>query len=120
MAYTKSNQIGEITEVTGVAKIIRTDGTEETVTLGTEVFQGDIVETSDAGAVNIGFIDDSSFAVSNDARISIDEFVFDPETEGGVQDFSVMKGVFMYTSGLIGRENPDQVEIDTPVGSIGI
>jgi len=98
MAYTKSNQIGEITEVTGVAKIIRTDGTEETVTLGTEVFQGDIVETSDAGAVNIGFIDDSSFAVSNDARISIDEFVFDPETEGGVQDFSKAQSLCAMTA----------------------
>lgn len=120
MAYTNENQIGEVTDVTGAAIVIRTDGSQETVTLGTEIFQGDIIETSDAAAVNIGFIDDSSFAVSNDARIAIDEFVFDPETEGGVQDFSVMKGVFMYTSGLIGRENPDQVEIETPVGSIGI
>jgi hypothetical protein len=121
MAYTLNDaQIGEITEVTGAAKIIRTDGSEETVTLGTEIFQGDIVETADAGAVNITFIDESSFAVSNDARIQMDEFVFDPATESGSQDFSVMQGVFMYTSGLIGRENPDSVEIDTPVGSIGI
>ncbi len=120
MTYTDTNQIGEITEVTGNAKIIRTDGTEETITLGTEIYQGDIVETSGDSAVNIGFIDESSFAVSDDARIAIDEFVFDPETEGGTQDFSVIRGVFMYTSGLIGRENPDQVEIDTPVGSIGI
>ena len=120
MAYTNTDQIGEITEITGNATIIRTDGTQEPITLGTEVFQGDIIETEGDGAVNIGFVDDSSFAVSNDARIAIDEFVFDPETEAGSQDFSVVRGVFMYTSGLIGRENPDQVEIDTPVGSIGI
>jgi hypothetical protein len=120
MTYTNSNQIGEVTEIKGIAKIIRTDGSEESVTLGTEIFQGDIVETSGDGAVNIGFTDDSSFAVSDDARITIDEFVFDPETEGGAQDFSVARGVFMYTSGLIGRENPDSVEIDTPVGAIGI
>ena len=120
MAYLDENQIGEVTEVTGAAIIIRTDGSQETATLGTEIFEGDIVETSDGGAVNIGFVDDSSFAVSSDARIAIDEFVFDPASEAGAQDFSVMKGVFMYTSGLIGRENPDSVEIDTPVGSIGI
>jgi hypothetical protein len=120
MAYTSSNVIGEVTEVTGEAKIIRADGTEEVVTLGTEVFEGDIVETEGASAVNIGFIDESSFAVSSDARIAIDEFVFDPNSEAGAQDFSVLRGVFMYTSGLIGRENPDSVEIDTPVGSIGI
>lgn len=115
-----TSPIGEVTEVTGDAKIIRTDGTEEPVTLGTVVFEGDIVETEGSGAVNIGFIDESSFAVSENARIAIDEFVFDPSTEAGAQDFSVLRGVFMYTSGLIGRENPDSVDIETPVGSIGI
>jgi hypothetical protein len=120
MAYLNENQIGEITEITGEAVIIRTDGSEAPVILGMEIFEGDIVETSLEGAVNIGFIDDSSFAVSSDARVAIDEFIFDPDTEAGAQDFSVARGVFMYTSGLIGRENPDSVEIDTPVGSIGI
>lgn len=120
MAYTSSQAIGEVTEVTGEAKIIRADGTEEPVILGTEVYEGDIIETEGASAVNIGFVDESSFAVSSDARIAIDEFVFDPASESGAQDFSVLRGVFMYTSGLIGRENPDSVEIDTPVGSIGI
>jgi|GEM_PF-2861234 len=120
MTYTDSNQIGAITETTGVAKIIRTDGSEVDAKLGVAIYQGDIVETQGDGAVNIEFTDESAFAVSDNARITIDEFVFDPETEGGVQDFSVARGVFMYTSGLIGRENPDSVEIDTPVGAIGI
>ena len=117
---TNTHAIGAVTEVTGEAIVIRTDGTQETVTLGTEIFQGDIVETSGDGAVNINFIDESQFALSEDARVAMDEFVFDPATESGDQDFTVMQGVFMYTSGLIGRENPDAVEIDTPVGSIGI
>ena len=120
MAYTHSNAIGEITEVTGEAIVIRTDGTEEVITLGTEIYLGDIVETTGDGAINIGFTDESSFAVSDNARVAIDEYVYDPVSESGDQDFSVMRGVFMYTSGLIGRENPDSVEIDTPVGSIGI
>jgi len=46
--------------------------------------------------------------------------VFDPASQGGIQNFSVVKGVFVYTSGLIGREDPDDVTIETPVGSIGI
>src|SRR5690606_32438727 len=35
-------------------------------------------------------------------------------------NFSVLRGMFVFTSGLIGRDDPDDVEIDTPVGSIGI
>lgn len=120
MAYTDNNAIGQITEVNGEAIVIRTDGTEEVITLGTEIYLGDVVETTGDGAVNINFTDESSFAISDNARVAIDEYVFDPASESGGQDFTVSRGVFMYTSGLIGRENPDSVEIDTPVGSIGI
>jgi len=112
--------IGEVTEISGDAKIIRTDGTEEKIILGMPIFEGDIVETEGQGAVNIGFIDESFFAISENARITITDFAFDPESEVGVQDFSILRGVFMYISGLIGRENPDSVNIETPVGSIGI
>lgn len=112
--------VGAVQEITGSASVTRTDGTTENVQIGTPIFQGDIIETSESGAVNIMFIDETSFAVSEDARLAIDEYVFDPETAEGVTNFSVLKGMFVYTSGLIGREDPDDVQIATPVGSIGI
>ena len=112
--------VGEITELNGSATVTRADGTTETITLGTKIFQGDVVETQGDGAVNITFIDETSFAVSENAKLAIDEYVFDPASGSGKTDFSVLKGVFVFTSGLIGREDPDDVTIDTPVGSIGI
>lgn len=112
--------VGEVHEVSGQATVTRTDGTVDDIQIGTRIFQGDVVETNADGAVNIVFVDETSFAVSEDARLAIDEFVFDPSTNSGAQNFSVLKGVFVFTSGLIGREDPDDVEIDTPIGSIGI
>lgn len=112
--------VGAVHEISGEATITRTDGTTEPMKLGTHVYQGDIIETSGDGAVNIMFIDETSLAVSEDARMAIDEYVFDPSSSAGVSNFSVLKGVFVYTSGLIGREDPDDVQIETPVGSIGI
>lgn len=115
-----ASPIGAIQEISGDVTVIRTDGTEQTVSIGTPIFQGDVIETSENGAVNIMFIDETTFAVSEDARLAIDEYVFDASTQSGTSNFSVLKGVFVFTSGLIGRENPDDVTIDTPSGSIGI
>ena len=112
--------VGAIEEVKGSATVTRADGTVETVTIGTPIYQGDIVETDAAGAVNIVFIDETSMAVSENARLSIDNYTFDPATESGTTNFSVLRGLFVFTSGLIGRDDPDDVSIDTPVGSIGI
>ncbi|MCD8496766.1 MAG: FecR domain-containing protein [Alphaproteobacteria bacterium] len=112
--------VGAVQEVTGEATVTRMDGTVETIQIGTPIYQGDVVETDSSGAVNIVFIDETSFAVSEDARLAIDEYVYDPSTQSGTTNFSVLKGVFVFTSGMIGREDPDDVHIDTPVGSIGI
>lgn len=113
--------IGEVSGVTGDATITRLSGQIEPIAHGTPVYQGDIVETANDGALNIVFSDESSFAVSEDSRLAIDEYVYDAENTGeGAQSFSVLKGVFVFTSGLVGRDDPDDVTIDTPSGSIGI
>lgn len=112
--------VGAVEEFAGEATVTRADGSVDAITIGTEIYEGDIIETNEEGAVNILFVDETTFAVSEDARMAIDEYVYDPATDGGVQNFSVLKGVFVFTSGLIGREDPDDVMIDTPVGSIGI
>ena len=119
-SLTDESPVGTIEELSGEATVTRADGTVEAIQLGTPIYEGDIIETSADGAVNIVFIDETSFAISENARMAIDEYVFDPATESGSQNFSVLRGVFVFTSGLIGRDDPDDVEIDTPVGSIGI
>lgn len=112
--------VGAIEELHGEATVIRADGSSEPVTLGTPIFEGDVIETSQTGGVNILFIDETSMAVSEGARFAVKDYSFDPETESGTTNFSVLRGVFVFTSGLIGRDDPDDVTIDTPVGSIGI
>ncbi len=112
--------VGIIREATGDATVTHTNGVVEKAAIGTPIYEGDIVETKAGGAINITFVDDTSFAVSENARMAIDEYVFDPSTQGGESNFSVLRGVFVFTSGLIGREDPDDVKIETPVGSIGI
>lgn len=115
-----ASAIGIIKELSGEATITRADGTSEKATLGGEIHQGDIVETAAEGAVNIVFLDESSFAISSNARMAIDEYVYDPASQGGETNISILRGMFVFTSGLIGRDDPDDVHIDTPVGSIGI
>lgn len=119
-AASDASPVGAVQEVSGHATVTRADGTTEAIVKGTPIFEGDIVQTDAAGAVNIMFVDQTSFAVSEDARLAIDKYVYDPSTQSGTTDFSILKGVFVFTSGMIGREDPDHVKIETPAGSIGI
>lgn len=117
---TDVSPVGQIDEMDGQATIIRTDGSKEPAAIGAPVYEGDVIETGAHGSVNIVFADETSFAVSENARLAIDEYVYDPTSESGETHFSVLRGMFVFTSGLVGREDPDDVKIETPMGSIGI
>lgn len=112
--------VGTVSEISGSATVTRSDGSTESLTAGSPIFEGDVVRTEAEGAVNIEFSDQSSFSISEDAQLAIDEYVYDPQTSEGSSNFSFLKGLFVYTSGLIGQSDPDEVNIETPVGSIGI
>lgn len=119
-----SRPVGRISVARGQATVTRVNGQVVPAREGTVVGLGDIVQTETDASVRIGFIDATSFTVTEYSRISINEFVFDPKEERtqrpAVTPLSVLRGVFMWTSGLIGRENPDAVDIDTPVVTLGI
>ncbi len=120
MTMNDASPVGQITEIVGDVVITRADGTEVIAEVGTVIQQGDIIETSADGAANIMFADNTSFAVSEDARLSVDEFKYDSEAQEGSSFFSMLKGAFVYTSGMIGKDDPGNVNIETPTGSIGI
>ena len=50
----------------------------------------------------------------------LDEFIFDPTSLEGSSTFSVVQGVFVFVSGEIAANNPDAMEVRTPVATLGI
>jgi len=111
---------GQVTDTVGDVFITRADGTKIAAEKGMMIFQGDVVEADVDSAVNIVFADNSSFAVSEGARLSVDQYIYNAEQQSGSSFFSMLKGAFIYTSGMIGKSDPENVNIETPVGSIGI
>lgn len=104
------------------------DGTKVLLDDGAGItFDGDlalpketVVETSNDGAANILFPDNANLVMSEGTRLRFDEFIYDPEAGDGSTFFSFLQGVFVYTSGLIGKKEPQEVHIETPVAGVGI
>ncbi len=117
---TDASPAGRITAATGDAHIVRADGTRLDAVPGTPLFQNDVIETGKTGAVNMLFADHTAFAVGESARMSIDKYSYSDAHHSGSSFFSMLQGVFVYTSGLIGKNDPGAVNVETPVGTIGI
>lgn len=112
--------VGGVNEINGDVKVKHANGTETVLHVGDPVRQGDIVTTSATGSVNIQFADNTLFALSGNAQMAIDKFVYNSADHTGSTFFEMLQGIFVYTSGLIGKEDPDNLNVDTPVGNLGI
>jgi len=115
-----ADAIGQVQDLSGQAFVIRANGTREQLAAGDAVFQGDVVETAAGGAINLLFVDETTFALGADARLALDEMVFNPATQTGSSSFSVLKGVFVFVSGQIAQTDNTQMTVTTPVATIGI
>ena len=112
--------IGTVDTIEGTVTAIRADGTVVVLEAGAPVMQGDVIETGEDGAINIVFIDNSTFAMDADGRMVLDEFIFDPATQEGSSAFTVVQGVFSFVSGEIAKTGPETMIVDTPTATIGI
>ncbi|MDA0229708.1 MAG: choice-of-anchor L domain-containing protein [Proteobacteria bacterium] len=112
--------IVRVGESVGEVTATRVDGT--TVTLGKDssIFQGDILETGAGAAVAVVFIDETEFSLGEEGRMVLDELIFDPTSLEGSSSFSVVQGVFVFVSGEIAANNPDDMIVRTPVATLGI
>lgn len=110
---------GMVDSMKGIVVAVR-GGVEVELGAGDSIYEGDVLVTSADSAVGIIFADQSTMSMGGDARISIDEMVYDPNAGSGSQLFDVVQGAFVFASGQIGKNDPEDVQVRTPVATIGI
>ena len=81
---------------------------------GDPVFQGDIIETTAGGEVDICFADGTTFSLSNSAQMALKEF---PNAETARPAlFDIARGDFAFIAGE--KAKTDRFEIETPFARI--
>src|SRR5262249_25479416 len=127
-AQPDTNPIGKVLITTGTVQIdhsaaitvqanLPTNGIGETK-VGDLIYRGDIIQTGPDGKLGVGFVDGSSFSVSPNARMEIDEFVYNPHGHFNSSLMSLTKGTFTFIAGAIAESG--SMKVTTPVGTMGI
>ncbi|MDF2365974.1 Calx-beta domain-containing protein [Sneathiella sp.] len=112
--------IGEVSQLAGTVMARHADGTSEELVSGAAVFQGDVIETAGGSSFTIVFADDTQFSMGENGRAILDEMIYNPSSGDGKFGISLMQGVFSLVSGQIAKDDPENVDVRTPVGTIGI
>ena len=86
--------------------------------VGDPVYMGDVVQTGADSKVGIIFADGTAFNLSSNARMVLNEFVYDPNSKSNSTLFSLTKGTFTFVAGKVAKSG--DMKIDTPVATMGI
>jgi hypothetical protein len=86
--------------------------------VGDPVFLGDVVQTGADGKVGVTFTDGTAFNLTSNARMVLNEFVYDPNGKANSTLFSLTKGSFTFVAGKVAKTG--DMKIDTPVATMGI
>ena len=113
-------EIGHVQSVAGDVHATHADGSRSALTEHAPVYQLDQIETSADGALEIEFVDHTTFSIGSDARMVLDELVYSPSSHSGSAVFSAVKGTFIFISGEVAASGPDAMRVKTPAGVLGI
>ena len=86
--------------------------------IGDPVYLGDVVRTGADGRVGINFVDGTSFNLSSNARMTLDEYVYDPAGKSNSTIFNLTRGTFVFVAGQVAKTG--DMRIETPVATMGV
>jgi len=118
--------IGKVTALTGDVQVIRggvvlsSTGGAEKVATDTPIYRNDILVTGKASSVGVTFVDKTNFALGADARMTMNEFAYNPQNGTGQALLSVLQGSFSFVSGQVAKTGPDAIKVQLPTMTIGI
>ena len=110
-----SERVGTIGIVVGKADVVNRN---IELKIKENIFFGDVIRTAAQTNLQILFDDETVFTIGENTEIVINEFIYDPNQDNELNKISaeVMQGSLKVVTGLISRENPENLSITLPTG----
>ena len=91
----------------------------ESLSNGSKIFFGDTIISKSKSNAQILFLDQSVLTLGEETELTIDEFVYDPNSQDGSFVSTVKTGTVKFITGQISKKNPDNLEVKVPAGTLG-
>ena len=109
--------IGHVTKLSGTATVVR-NGVSVILNNGDNVEKSDVVQSGSDSTLGITFIDGTVFGLSSNARMVLNEMVYDPNGSSNSSLISLVAGTISFVAGETAKHG--DMKVDTPVATMGI
>jgi hypothetical protein len=118
LSQTSWATVGRVVEQTGPTEIVRNKKSTPS-SVNTAVQMNDTVVTARAKA-RLEFDDKTTVNITEQSKITIDEFVYDPRSGSGKLAMKMVQGTARYASGQIAKNSPQNVNVQTPTATVAV
>jgi hypothetical protein len=109
--------IGNVATLNGVATVIRNKDSVA-LKLKDDIFLNDTVQTAADSALGVTFNDGTTFHLSANAKITIDNYVYEDGGKDNAGTFDIGKGTVAFVAALVAKTG--DMKITTPTSTLGI
>ena len=114
-----ANSIGAVDAIEGEVLVVHKGShNPEMATVGSAIYQRDIIQTMKNARVRIRFEDETLVSLGSDGTLKITEFVYSPEQKKRSGRFSVPKGILRTVMNLFVPDTKFEVHTSTAVASV--
>ena len=111
--------IGTVKTFRGEVTVERAGGVSPAV-LGMPLYQNDTLKTGEHAAIGIILRDDTVISMGPGSVLSLQEYLFQPQEDRYSIILKLLKGTFVYLSGVIGKLSPESIRVETPDSTIAV
>jgi hypothetical protein len=113
-----NDQVGQVATVQGIATVTRGNAAPSALNVSDAIYKKDVLQTGASSSLGVTFDDETTFSLSMNSRIVIDEFVYEEGANANAAVFNVARGTVAFIAGQVAKTG--DMKISTPSASLGI
>ena len=110
-----AGQVGTVTQVQNQAQV-----GSRTAVVGTPVYMNNQLRTGANARLKVTFSDGSDLTLGENARVVVDQFVYNPSKSKGAVVLSAAQGAFRFAGGKIEGMQEKKVVVNTPSAALAV
>ena len=115
-----SHEVARVTLAIGDSHVVH-DGNRVPLATGSDIYEGDRIETEANGHVHLRFVDDARVSVRPESVLQIENYRYDPaDARHDAVRFTLREGVVRAISGSAAHQARDRFRLNTPLVAIGV
>jgi FecR protein len=112
------NQVGQVATLQGSATATRGNAAAAALKVNDPIFKNDALETGASSSLGVTFDDETTFSLTANARIVVNDFVYREGGKANAALFNVARGTVAFVASLVAKTG--EMKITTQTATLGI